>query len=65
MRRQAVAWRGDDAGLVDLARSYLTWIVEGSRAADMRGSFKSSQIKMEREPLSTERKWVKPHQSLT
>jgi len=38
MRRQAVAWRGDDAGLVDLARSYLTWIVEGSRAADMRGS---------------------------
>ncbi len=38
MRRQAVAWRGDDAGLVDLARSYLTWIVEGSRAADLRGS---------------------------
>lgn len=38
MRRQAVAWRGDDAGLIDLARAYLTWVIEGPAATDLRGT---------------------------
>ena len=38
MRRQAVAWRGDDAGLIELARAYLTWVIEGPAATDLKGT---------------------------
>ena len=62
MRRQAVAWRGDDAGLVDLARSYLTWIVEGSRAADMRGSLQVVSDQDGAKALINGKEMGKPHQ---
>ena len=38
LRRQAIAWRGDPSGLVELARACLAWIIEGPEASKLRGN---------------------------
>ena len=38
LRRQAIAWRGDPSGLVELARACLAWIIEGPEAGKLRGN---------------------------